>query len=115
MRKKALKFRFRKPIGFKSTLTKETQRRKIESEVEEKRRIENNNVYTLRFYKGYFGQKSCCPNVKKGSFGKTNFVFYNPNCLNSFPFFFCEMIATQHIIFRMDLGDSNLVLSVLIS
>ena len=65
MREKALKFRFRKPISFKSTLTKEKQRRKIESEVEEKRRIENNNGYTLSIYKGYFGEKSCWLDVKK--------------------------------------------------
>ena len=71
LREKALKFRFRKPISSKSTLTKKKQRRKIESEVEEKRRIENNNGYTLSFYKGYFGEKSCWTDVKKGPFGKT--------------------------------------------
>ena len=41
LREKASKFRFRKPISSKSTITKEKQRRKIENKVEEKRRIEN--------------------------------------------------------------------------
>ena len=57
MREKALKFRFRKPISFKSTLTKEKQRRKIESEVEEKRRIENNMVTLSVFIKATLDKK----------------------------------------------------------
>ena len=91
MREKALKFRFRKPISFKSTLTKEKQRRKIESEVEEKRRIENNNVYTLSFYKGYFGEKNCWLDFKKGSFGKTVNVLPRQRCAGA-------SIFSSHII-----------------
>ena len=87
----ALKFRFRKPISFKSTLTKEKQRRKIESEVKEKRRIENNNVYTLSFYKGYFGKKNCWLDVKKGSFGKTVNVLPRQRCAGA-------SIFSSHII-----------------
>ena len=58
LREKASKFRFRKPISSKSTITKKKQRKKIESEVEEKRRIENNNGYTLSFLKATLEKKA---------------------------------------------------------
>ena len=58
LHEKASKFRFRKLISSKSTVTKEKQRRKIESEVEEKRRIENNNGYTLSFLKATLEKKA---------------------------------------------------------
>ena len=58
LREKASTFRFRKPISSKSTITKEKQRRKIENEVEEKRRIENNMVTLSVFVKANLEKKA---------------------------------------------------------
>ena len=71
LREKASKFRFRKPISSKSTITKEKQRRKIENEVEEKRSIENNMVTLSVFIKATLEKKAVGLTLKKGPFAKT--------------------------------------------